>query len=301
MKELTKYFEAFILYLRGRSASPETIRAYQEDLTRFSQFLKGQKISSIGQIDALFLRQYLVTLKQSNLAKTSIARKVASLKSFFRFLLKQGILEHNPAAILRTPKLDQRLPDFLTEVEMTKIIEEVPISDLRGVRDRAILEVLYSAGLRVSELVNLKVREVDISSGIARVMGKGNKERLALLGRFALSTLKDYLLMRAESKQPANPQSPLFMNRRGGKLTDRSVRRIVKTYAKQSGLVGKKVSPHTFRHTFATHMLDHGADLRSVQELLGHKNLVTTQIYTHITSGRLKAVYNAAHPRAKIG
>lgn len=301
---LEKYLDDFIEYLQSRNSSIETIRAYETDLQQFIAFMKALKIPlEPTAIDTLRLREYLLHLKEHNFQKTSVARKVASVRSLCRFLNRRGIISANPALILRSPKLDKRLPTFLTEPETKKLIEEIDISNLAGKRDRAILELLYSTGCRVSELADLYIRDVDLGSGMVRLRGKGKKERLVPLGSYVLKALHDYLNARAKENQPVAVNTPLFLNHRDKKdrsrLTDRSIRRVLKKHLANAGLSGKKISPHTLRHTFATHLLDHGADLRSVQELLGHKSLTTTQIYTHITTTRLKDVYRRSHPRAK--
>lgn len=297
---MANYLPEFIRYLNSRNASSETIRAYEEDLRQFLEFIR--EVTSVeftpSGLDTLLLRQYVLYLKQKGLKKSSLARKIASLKSFLKFLLKMGVLASNPATLLRAPRLDKRLPDFLTEDEVIRLIGQPDLGRLEGLRDRAILELLYSSGIRVGELVNLRLRDIDLREQIAHIVGKGKKERLVPLGSYAVQALEDYL-----GKRPANTKCRdfIFLNRRGGHLTDRSVRRLINNYKKRAGLTGKKVSPHTLRHSFATHLLDRGADLRSVQELLGHKNIATTQVYTHITTGRLKQVYRQAHPRARIG
>lgn len=295
------YLKEFIRYLNTRNASPETIRAYQEDLRQFFQFLTKVIKTSFNPstTDRLLFRQYLLYLKQNNLQKTSIARKIATLKAFFKFLVKMEISQINPTTILRSPRLDKKLPNFLSENEMVQVIDQPDLSQLLGLRDRAILEILYSTGIRVSELANLRVRDVDLASSLAHILGKGKRERLAPMGSYAIKALEAYLYARQGQRQTIAPQSWLLFNRRGGHLTDRSVRRIVASYGRRAGMSFKKVSPHTLRHSFATHLLDRGADLRSVQELLGHQNIATTQIYTHVTTRRLKEVYRKAHPRAK--
>jgi len=299
--KIMRYLKEFIRHLNTRNASPETIRAYQEDLSQFSQFLTEIAKTSFNpsDVDGLLLRQYLLYLKQKSLQKTSVARKIATLKAFFKFLVRMEINKHNPATLLRSPRLDKKLPDFLTENEMTKLIDEPDLSQLMGVRDRAILEMLYSTGIRVSELVGLRVRDVDLASSLAHILSKGKRERLVPMGSHAIKALENYLYARQGQRQTIAPQAWLLFNRRGGRLTDRSIRRIIAGYSRRIGMSLKKVSPHTLRHSFATHLLDRGADLRSVQELLGHQNIATTQIYTHVTTRRLKEVYRKAHPRAK--
>jgi site-specific recombinase XerD len=214
------------------------------------------------------------------------------LKSFFKFLVREGVIKSNPAASLIYPRAEKSLPKFLTEEEVKRLLEFPVADDLLRVRDKAILEVLYSTGARVAELVSLKKQDIDFIAGVAKVKGKGRKERLLPLGEQAILSLKKYLDMRDDSKEA------LFLNKKEGSLTDRGVRNIIQRHIKKAA-VSLKVSPHTFRHSFATHLLNRGADLRSVQELLGHSSISTTQVYTHLTIDTLKKVYEKAHPRAR--
>jgi tyrosine recombinase XerC len=316
------YVEQFTDYIISvRDYSPETTRSYRNDLLQFSRFLKTDFPSTdFSQITNLVIRSYLVFLKQQGYQKTSLARKVATLKSFFKFLNQKRIIENNPLVLIRSPRIDKKLPDFLTESETKDMLAQPGMTppkfrphegQLISLRDTVILELLYSSGLRVSELVRLRIRDIDFNSSIAHIYGKGRRERLVPIGSYALQAIEIYLGARkkeimARSKQssetsnnPSDQNSYLFLNRFGNHLSDRSVRNEIARYSIDSGLTNKRISPHTFRHTFATHMLDHGADLRSVQELLGHKNISTTQIYTHVTTNRLKEVYASAHPRAR--
>src|SRR3989338_3825475 len=230
-------------------------------------------------------------MRTRELRPRSLARKLSCLRSFFRFLQREGLVKKNPTTLLMTPKLDKKLPQFLTEDEMTKFIESPPLKKEAGKRDRAILETLYSTGMRVSELVGLNMDNVDFISNIVKVAGKGKKERLLPIGDKALKSLQDYLKIRKHQS------SAIFLNKSGTRLTSRSICNITEKYIRQTGL-REKISPHVLRHSFATHLLNRGADLRSVQELLGHVNLSTTQIYTHVTMDRLKEVYDKSHPRA---
>ncbi|HRZ67399.1 MAG TPA: tyrosine recombinase XerC, partial [Candidatus Omnitrophota bacterium] len=231
-------------------------------------------------------------------SKVSIARKIASIRSFFKFLFREGIIKNNPASSLSTPKRDKHLPKFLDEKEIVLLLESPGKEDEAGLRDGAILETLYSTGIRVSELVGLNIDTVDQIGGVIKVYGKGKKERIVPIGDRALQAIRDYLKKRrASNTKDTHAGKALFFNKNGGRLTDRSIRRIINKYITKTS-IQQKISPHTLRHSFATHMLDHGADLRSVQELLGHANLSTTQIYTHITTERLKSAYTKAHPRA---
>ncbi len=297
---IKKWLGSFLEYLRHtKGYSPETLRAYRSDLFQFVGFC-NKNVSSLATIDRLTLRAYLAHLKKSSTPKSStVTRKLSSLKSFFKFLYQTSRIKVNPAIFLRSPKTEKRLPCFLSEKEMTMLIDQPDISKLNGLRDRTVLEILYSTGMRINELVNIKLKDIDFSNGVARVLGKGRKERLVPLGSYALKAIENYLEARKKMGQFDGHNAWLFLNLRGKKLTDRSIRRHLLGYARRAGLVNKHISPHTLRHSFATHLLDRGADLRSVQELLGHKNVVTTQIYTHVTARRLKEVYNRTHPRAR--
>ena len=245
----------------------------------------------IKDVDYTLLRRYLGQMREAHLKPRSVARKLSTLRSFFKFCMREKIISQNPAALVQTPKLDKPLPHFLSEEEAKTLIESPQPDKSSSLRDKAIFETLYSTGIRVSELVGMDVDDVDFISNIVRVMGKGKKERLVPIGNAALEALKAYVDSRKVSSRV------LFLNKNGGRLTDRSVRNIINKYLLLIASA-QHVSPHMFRHSFATHLLNRGADLRSVQELLGHVNLSTTQIYTHLTTDKLKKVYDQAHPRA---
>lgn len=286
-----------------RNASPLTVKSYREDLTSLTQYLTDAygHTPTPAELTPLDLRGYVSALHDAGYAKTSISRRLASLRTFFKFAQREELAESNPAKPLRNPRPDRKLPHFLSTQEVGKLLDAPPANDPQGLRDRAILEVMYSAGLRVSELVGLNIGSIDLEEGVARVRGKGRKERLAPIGSFALRAVQRYLRVRVISpKEPSGSQGPLFTNRFGQRLTTRSVGRMLEKHLQVSGL-DTRTTPHTLRHSFATHLLDAGADIRSVQELLGHKSLVTTQIYTHISTAGLRAVYEKAHPRAKKG
>jgi len=290
---LARYVAKFLRYLEvEKNCSAHTLINYHVDLRQFVQFLGSMPID---QVDQFFIRRYLSQVKTSGYAKVSIARKVSCLRSFFKFLHREGHLHANPTASMARLKLDRRLPSVLDEDKVAQLLD-APGSDLAGLRDRALLETLYSSGLRVSELVGLKPSDIDMISGMVRVLGKGHKQRIAPIGEQALGAIRRYLAVRPDRAAPSSAK-PLFLNKRGGRLSVRSVRRVLRKYITQVGLTGK-ISPHTIRHSFATHLLNRGADLRSVQELLGHANLATTQIYTHVSTERMKVVYDKAHPRA---
>ncbi|HEY5974819.1 MAG TPA: tyrosine recombinase XerC [Geobacteraceae bacterium] len=287
----------FVEYLASeRNASPHTVEAYRRDLAQFAAFAAGDPrcLGEAGQVSHLHIRQYLALLHKEERAKSSIGRKLAAIRSFFRFLLRRGMLASNPAELVSTPKKEKRLPYHLDIDEATTLVEAARGTDLLPLRDRAILETLYSSGMRVSELTGLDVAGADLEGGSVRVLGKGRKERIVPLGSYACRALADYLLARHDP--PGN--APLFVNARGGRLTRRSVARLVDRYSRFLTTM-KKASPHTLRHTFATHLLEGGADLRAIQELLGHASLSTTQKYTHVTIDKLLEVYDKAHPKAR--
>jgi len=274
-----------------KNYSTHTILNYKLDLQNFSRFLSGTELE---KIDYLMLRKYLAVLKEKNLGVRSVGRRLSALRSFFRFLSREGYIKANPILMLSSPKLDKHLPSFMTEEEVYKLIESAFAKndlDLLGLRDRAILEAFYSSGLRISELVGLNIDDLDAISGVVKIRGKGKKERIVPIGEAALSTIKKYLDKRKKQTDA------VFLNNHNRRITTRGVRDIVTKYLRIAG-IKPGVSAHTFRHSFATHLLNRGADLRTVQELLGHANLSTTQIYTHLTTERLKSVYDKAHPRA---
>lgn len=287
--------EAFLNFLTTeKGASEHTTKNYAIDLREFVKFVGEKPLPELTYLD---IRAFLAFLKTGEFSKSSISRKLACLRSFFKYLARENILTQNPAAGIATPKKEKKLPSFMNPDEITKLLEAPSKNCWEEKRDKAILEMLYSSGLRVSELAGLNHDDLDFFGGLVRVRGKGKKERIVPVGQTALNSLRAYLDMKAPKEVANALKKPLFISRVGSRLSDRSVRRMILKYVKRTGL-GKEISPHTFRHSFATHMLDRGADLRSVQELLGHANLSTTQIYTHVTTQRLKDAYVAAHPRA---
>ena len=304
---------AFVRYLDiERGASPATIRSYQSDLRQFMTFLKSlndnsQTSHTLASVDVVTIRSYLKWLDEKNEKKSSLARKLATLKSFYRYLTHEGWTSTNPAAQIRSPRQGQRLPKVLTKDEASTLMDAPKNRRRTALRDRAILETLYSTGARVSELVGLDWDDLDLGSGIARLKGKGKKERIVPIGDVALQAIEDYRNHTASQKGPdrqmhlpsrgRSVDNALFKNNRGGRLSSRSVERIVKKISQP--LPNGAVSPHTLRHSFATHLLDEGADLRVIQELLGHESLATTQKYTQVATDRLMEVYDRAHPRAQ--
>ncbi len=289
---MEKYIEKFVRYLEiEKNYSQHTIINYKLDLQGFNKFIAG---TALEKIDYLNLRKYLAVLKEKNFGNRTVGRRLSTLRSFFRFLCREGYIKTNPILMLSSPKLEKHLPSFMTEEEVYRLIESAfakTPQDISGLRDRAIWEVFYSSGLRISELVGLNLADIDFISGILKIRGKGKKERIVPIGTTALTTVKKYLEKREKQSEA------LFLNHRGKRISTRGVRFLLVKYLKASG-IKPGVSAHTFRHSFATHLLNHGADLRTVQELLGHANLSSTQIYTHLTTEKLKSVYDQAHPHA---
>jgi integrase/recombinase XerC len=284
-----------------KNASTCTVKSYREDLTQALGFFR-ERLGSTQiipqQITTRILRAYLAWLHDQGYAKTTIARRIAAVRSWLRYLCRQGILTENPAQGLRGPRQDKKLPHFLTEPDVDKLLASTTGEHALGLRDKAILETLYSAGLRVGELCGLKLDDVDLAEGVVTAKGKGRRERLALLGESSRAALKEWLSAREALLAGLGRHcEAVFLNKNGGPLTVRSVGRLLEKYLALAGL-DPRTTPHTLRHTFATHLLDAGADIRGVQELLGHKNLTTTQIYTHVSTQRLQDSYQKAHPRA---
>ncbi len=293
----------FLRYLEvERNASPLTLKSYREDLSLLLEYIKqtrGTTEISPGTITPKQLRDYIARMHQAGYASTTIARRTASLRSFFRFGQREGWVETNPAKPLRNPRKGRTLPHVLSPEEIVRLLEAPSPTTPLAIRDRAILETMYSAGLRISELVGLCLGDLDLRQGVARVRGKGRRERLAPLGSHAVKALRQYLARRkVHPREPQGDASPVFLNRFGRRLTTRSVARMLEKYLKITGL-DRRTTPHSLRHSFATHLLQRGADIRSVQELLGHKSLLTTQIYTHVNPGSLQEAYRRAHPRAR--
>ncbi len=300
--EMAEQLEGFLRYLDAeRNASPHTLANYGREVREFLGFLSRQGIRGWHEVQRETLRSYLAWLGAQGYARTSVARRVAEVRSFGLYLQREGWVDRHPFLGLHAPKAGRRLPDVLSVPETVALLSQPDVHTPRGLRDRTILEVLYAGGLRVSELVGLDLASVDARRREVRVLGKGDKERVTLLGEPAQRWLIAYLLQArpclANSRRP-NPA--LFINRRGQRLTARSVQLMLQHYTAMAGL-DKRITPHILRHTFATHLLDGGADLRVVQELLGHAQLSTTQVYTHVSRSRVRAVYLRAHPRAQTG
>lgn len=291
----------FLRHLRlEKNASELTIKSYADDFESFYDYLRD-RIGGIPHPESItipVLRGYVSYLHECEYARTTIARRLAALRSFYRYAMREGITTSNPAKALRTPRAGRKLPHFLTTEQIGELLEAPPANDPMGLRDRAILETLYSAGLRVAELVFLDLDSWDRSANILRVYGKGKKERIAPVGTYAVRALEHWLTVRSPDPNGLPDETnALFLNRFGRRLTTRSIGRMLDKYLKLTGL-DSITSPHTLRHSFATHLLDGGADLRSVQELLGHKSLTTTQIYTHVSTRRMRETYEHSHPHA---
>ncbi|CCQ97792.1 Tyrosine recombinase XerC [[Clostridium] ultunense Esp] len=301
--EIREAIRQFLLSLSvEKNASSHTLTAYEKDLRHFVESFQERgegKELSVGEITISHVRSYFAQLVRQEYSKKTVARKLSTLRSFFRYLMREGIVETNPMIALNTPKLPKTLPKVLYLEEIKALLAQPDLSTPLGLRDRAIMEALYAGGMRVGELVGLTLPKIDLELGYALVFGKGAKERVVPIGRYAVESLKRYLLearplLLAKGRRESQF---LFLNARGGPLTDRSVRRILEKYITKAS-ISLKATPHTFRHSFATHLLDGGADLRTVQELLGHANLSTTQIYTHVSQERLRKTYYRTHPRA---
>ena len=296
MEELLARFRSHLEL--ERSASPYTLRNYTNDLKEFRAFLESEGVNSFGGVDQPLIRRYVGGLLNGGKARSSVARKMSALRSFYRYLSAEGLVAANPMETASAVKQEKRLPGFLSTDEMGRVFAAAEATTPQGLRDRAILELLYGCGLRVSEVVNLDVEQVDIEGRETRVWGKRNKQRLVVMGIPAAAALSTYLKSGRPKLVKKRATSALFVNRYGKRLVQRRVQYIVKAYAEKAGL-DQRVHPHLLRHTFATHLMDGGADLRVVQELLGHASLSSTQIYTHVSQGQARKIYLAAHPGAK--
>jgi integrase/recombinase XerC len=305
---MVKHLDDFINHLKyERNASAHTLRNYESDLAQFHDHIApadetgARREVNLAEIDHLTIRAYMASLHEQKKKKSSIHRKIASLRTFFRYLCREGILESNPATLVSSPRVERKLPNHLTIEQMVKFIETPETDSVLGKRDRAMLELLYASGIRVSELVLLNLQDVDFGNQTVRVKGKGRKERIVPFGEHAKQALQQYLGVRSELMIEADPDkldaTAVFMNYQGMRITTRSVGRMVDKYVKQCAEI-HHISPHSLRHSFATHLLDAGADLRAIQELLGHVRLSTTQQYTHVSMDKLMEVYDQAHPKA---
>ncbi len=290
----------YLLYLKTvKGYSQNTIRSYENDLLEFSGFIEEQVKKELRELKYRDIRYYLSHLYAMGLTKKTISRRLSAIRSFYKYMVRQNDWENNPAQLAKSPKLPKKLPNFLYEEEMTELLA-LPPNTVLGYRDKLILELLYGAGLRVSELMDLNLQDISVEEEVIYVFGKGEKERLVPIGQEGLKSLDTYLLKsRGEilKKNHKEETEALILNKLGDRMSDRSIRRTVEKYVHKLAVI-KEVTPHTLRHSFATHMLNNGADLRVIQELLGHESLSTTQIYTHVSKKHIRDTYNHAHPRA---
>lgn len=296
MKKNLLDFLEFLKYEKKYSSL--TVNNYKRDIEYFFLFLNDKNITDLKKVDYQILRKYLIHLHNHQYSKKTISRYISSLRTFFKFLFNESIITSNPTILISNPKLDKKLPNFLYTNDLEKLLQAPNIENFLGIRDSLILELLYSTGIRVSELVNIKIKDIDINERKIKILGKGSKERYVLFGNLCCKKLNKYL---TESRYILDKKNNdfLLLNNRGEKITTRFIELMIKKYQKNVG-ISVKVTPHTLRHTFATHLLEGGADLKTVQELMGHESLSSTQVYTHITSERLRNVYLKSHPRSRI-
>ncbi len=292
---MDELIDEFITYLQvERGLAENTISSYSRDLVRFITYLETRKLAPLKTTRNV-IRDYLGTLTQ-DLSKRSQARNVSAIKTFFRFLVSEGRMKENPARLLETPRIQQKLPDILSVDEVEQLLSQPDIATPLGQRDRAMLELLYATGLRVSELVNLKLLDVNLEAGYVKTFGKGSKERMVPFGEMALQAIKTYLSEGRQALLKRGNPPYLFLNFRGKPLSRQGFWKIIRNHGTMAG-IQKKIKPHGLRHSFASHLLEAGADLRSVQVMLGHADITTTQIYTHVTRKRLKELHETCHPR----
>lgn len=294
MRELIETFLNYLSVERGLSRN--TIISYQEDLNYYMDYLESADINSLSRTTRDDISNFMFLQKDKGLSANSVARRLAAIKSFYRFLVKERILKSDPSSLIDSPKLWKKIPDALSVNEITRLLDQPNIRELQGIRDRAVLEALYATGMRVSEAANLKKDNLNLEVGFLRCIGKGNKERVIPLGKKAIQSLQRYLAMGRPKLLKGRESEYLFLSRLGKRISRQSLWKIIRRYARQAG-IKKPIRPHILRHSFATHLLERGADLRSVQEMLGHSNISTTQIYTHINKDRLKTIHRMFHPR----
>lgn len=297
---LKQSLNSFIHYLSvERGLSPNTLESYERDLTSYLDYLQKRNVRSLAQSDKMHITDYMLHLKREGKAPSTLARSMAAIRSFYRFLLMEKWIDRDPTAHMSVPKPDKKLPKSLDVSEVERLLDAPDASTPAGVRDKAMLETLYATGMRVSELVSLNVDHIHLGMGFVRCYGKGGKERIVPIGRMAIESLDDYLGHARSKLLKGADDGALFVNHLGKRLTRQGFWKILKKYAKQAG-IQKEITPHMLRHSFATHLLENGADLRAVQEMLGHADIATTQIYTHVAQTKMKQVYEQTHPRAKI-
>ncbi|WJH34261.1 site-specific tyrosine recombinase XerD [Paenibacillus sp. CC-CFT747] len=293
--------QTFIHYLSvERGLAQNTLESYERDLTQYIEFLEKSGIVKPADSRKIHIQNYLLQLKKLGRASSTVSRSMVSIRSFYQFLIRERLLDSDPSLHMETPKLDKRLPKVLSIAEVETLLDAPETTTPSGIRDKAMLEILYATGIRVTELISLDVGNVNLGMGFVRCIGKGSKERIIPLGRIAAHWLDQYIqAMRPKLLKQAKEEEALFINHLGTRLTRQGFWKIIKKYAREAQIV-KDITPHTLRHSFATHLLDNGADLRAVQEMLGHADISTTQIYTHVTKSRMKEVYDRTHPRAKM-
>lgn len=297
-RNMEKYLEDFLEYLHfQRNYSKHTIKAYMRDLNKSLSFFNSYGLTGLSEVDYSVIRRYVAHLNTIGYSKASIARHISSLRSFFNYLVQNGCLELNPTLLVTLPKKDKILPKVLNRNEIDKIVSMPDETSVIGLRDLALLEILYATGIRVSELASLDIEDIDILSHEIRVTGKGGKERIVFCAPIAIEALTAYLKFARSRFSSSNDDGAVFLSRRGKRISVRSIQNIVDCYGIKAK-IGRRSSPHMIRHSFATHMLEQGADLRTIQQLLGHSDLSTTQIYTHLERKRLKQIHKKAHPRA---
>lgn len=298
---MLKELQSFIHYLSvERGLAPNTLESYERDLTQYIGHLKEGGTVSLKDTAKSHIVSYIGKLRKAGKAPATVSRSIVSIRAFYQFLVRERVIDKDPSLHLESPKLEKRLPKVMSMHEVERLLEAPQTSTPNGMRDKAMLEVLYATGIRVSELISLSMDDIHLSLGYVRCLGKGSRERIIPLGRIAAQTLDQYIrTSRPKLLRPGRSEEALFVNHLGTRMTRQGFWKIIKKYAAQSG-IRKEITPHTLRHSFATHLLENGADLRSVQEMLGHADISTTQIYTHVTNKRMKEVYNQTHPRAKI-
>jgi integrase/recombinase XerD len=295
---MDKLIERFIHYLAvERGLALNTLESYQRDLIGYTNFLQKSGISDLNQTRRANIIAFLADLQRKGRATSTISRNLASIRAFYGFMLRDGLIDSDPTANLESPKIEKRLPKVLTVSEVESLLNGPDLGSITGIRDKAMLELLYATGIRVSELVSLNLSDVNLNMGFLKCYGKGSKERIIPLGSVALKAVSDYIMRSRVKLLRDSAEESLFLNHHGQRLSRQGFWKIIKKYANAVS-IDKEITPHTLRHSFATHLLENGADLRSVQEMLGHADISTTQIYTHLTKSRLKEVYSKAHPRA---
>jgi len=295
---MKRQLEEYMNYLAvEKGLAKNTLDSYRRDLQKFIAFLHNQKLTDPGQVKSSEITRFIGDLKSGQSATSTISRMLASIRSFFNYLLEEGIVKTNPALELESPRIEKKLPRVLTTDEINSLLDQPKTSECKGLRDKAMLELLYASGIRVSELIDLNLSDFDPRVGYLRCKGKGQKERIVPIGSVAIGYVNDYMNSAREKLCKNNGEAALFVNHHGSRMTRQGFWKLLKKYAHNSG-IETEITPHTIRHSFATHLLENGADLRSVQEMLGHSDISTTQIYTQVTRKKIREIYDKAHPRA---